>query len=143
MSGIKKWWDNLSTASKFVAILAMLLLASNIIAIVFVNVKSNQIDNTVNKGFLKKYWDIFVAFGMENLLIAFSNTIKAALFIVINIVAYYFTYWIGKMLGAIKSLVELVSDITNDGWISVMLSIYTLIGISFDILTIMSFMSLI
>ena len=51
--------------------------------------------------------------------------------VIVNIIAYYFSYWIGKIFGYFKSLAEMFTDIKSDGWIgfaflSIIVSVYYL-----------------
>lgn len=139
----KTWWNSISDSSKAIVVLALILFVTNIIAIVLVNVKTIKIADAVDRGFLQRLWYIFSLFNLQDLLIVFNDAIKTLCFILVNLIAYFVMYYIGKALGVIKTLAEFLGDIAEDGWRSRLILLYDLIGISFDVLTLCSFLSLI
>lgn len=144
MEKFKSWYNALTDATKYMFLLAMIFTITNIVLIIVSGIYSDKIIDISNTTvFSQKNATIYEVFGLNSLFAGLKHGVECAVLIVINIIGYYFSYWIGKFCGFFKSLIEMLTDIKSDGWGYFTILIYDCISVLFDTVTIMSLINII
>lgn len=135
---IKKWYEEVSGASKFVIILTILLLISNVIINIWSGKRYQEVEQIIDEIKINDTNELSQYLWFTGILNKMYEFIKYLFFILISICAYYISLCVGKALGLLKSITEFLSDIKNDSYLLVALGIYDIMGLAFDLYTIYS-----
>ncbi len=142
MHKIKEWFENLSAATKFMIFLAALLTISNIALLVISGKKSEETEGMVNAIYSEDKQQLFAIFGLDKFFIQCKKGLLIIFLLLINILFYYISYYVGKILGFFKSITEMFIDITKDGKGYLAILLYNMISIFFDVFTVYSFINI-
>lgn len=144
MKNLKNWYNTLTGATKFMLILAIIYAIINgLLAFVTTKYSNKIIGASKFSIFSVENSDLFKNFGLYKFFCALEQAVKRVVLIVMNILSYYFSYWIGKFFGFFKSLVEMLTDIRSDGWGYFVILFFNCISIIFDVCAIASFIGII
>ena len=144
MEKFKSWYNTLTDATKYMFLLVMIFTITNIaLIVVSKNCSDKIIGISSNTVFSEKSEVIYEAYGLKALFTELKSSFERVVLVIVNIIAYYFSYWIGKIFGYFKSLAEMFNDIKSDGWIGFAFFIYNCVSVLFDTMTIMSFINII
>lgn len=135
---IKKWYEEVSGASKFVIILTVLLLISNVIINIWSGKRYQEVEQIIDEIKINDTYEMSQYLWFTGILNKMYEFIKYLFFIFISICAYYISLYVGKLLGLLKSITEFLSDIKNDSYLLVALGIYDIMGLALDLYTIYS-----
>lgn len=135
----KKWFENLSGATKFMVVLCLVLTIANIGVIIWGIVKNKEVVEVAENIFDSDKEKLFLFIGAGDLSQELKKYFKTLLFILINVIGYYISYYIGKYLDCFKSIAEFFINIKDDGWGYFFILVYNVISMYFDTYTILSF----
>ena len=139
MGKIRDWFSRLSGTTKFMIALSCILFVSNILLNNALNHDANSIIDASESGaFSPETEVIYEMYGLGDLFHGQKQAFERVVVIVFTCIGCYVSYWIGTILGAIKSLAELFADIASDGIAYFAFLLYDIIGIFFDVLSIVS-----
>lgn len=135
---IKKRYEELSGASKFVIVLTIILFMSNVIINIWSSRVYRDVEQVIDDIITNDTYELSQYFWFTGILYKMFELVKYLFFLVISIFAYYISLCVGKVLGFLKSITEFLSDIKNDSYLLVALGIYDIIGLALDLYTIYS-----
>lgn len=135
---IKKCFEELSGASKFVIVLTILLFMSNVIINVWSSRTYQDVEQAIDGVINNNTKELFMDFWLWEIIEKIKEYVKYLFFFLISFIAYYISLYVGKLLGFFKSIAEFFSDINEDPFFVKVLVIYDVVGIFFDIYTIYS-----
>ena len=134
-----KKYSQLTGATKFIIVLAGLLLVSNILLnIAMKNDASKAIEAVNSNVFSQENAEIYEMVELGDLFYGMKQAFQSAIQIIFTYIGCVISFWIGKLFGAFKSLAELLTDIASDGIGFYALLIYDVIGMFLDIQSIAS-----
>ena len=139
MKWIKKWFENLSGSTKFMLILCLILTITNMGVIIWGIVKNKEVVEVAENIFDSDKEKLFLFIGAGDLFQELKYIFKTILCILINVIGYYISYYIGKSLDYFKSIAEFFINLRDDGWGYFFILTYNVISMFFDTYTILSF----
>ena len=134
-----KKYSQLTGATRFIIVLAGILFVSNILLnIAMKNDESKAIEAVNSNVFSEENSEIYEMVGLGDLFYGMKQAFQSAIQIIFTYIGCVISFWIGKLLGAFKSIAELLADIASDGIGFYALLIYDVIGMFLDIQSIAS-----
>lgn len=140
---VRNYWDEASGTVKYLFILALLYTIMSVVLIVCCNTHVSEMEENLSQGvFAEENRNLFALMGLEKLFEKFKYAAVSCFAVVINILFYYVSYWMGKILGFFKGLTEFCSDIKDDK-VGAFALLYDVIVGMFDMYTLFSFVQLV